>query len=207
MFLYLAKAGGFTVDSYFALLVIDIELIIHPIVNQLEYYFIHVNSVFLFESKHGLVVEQKAERTLSTQITVEFVEHRAYIAHGSGCIVGECFNEYGNPVRAVAFVGYFFVFALIFSHRIFDSPLNIILRHVFALAGCDDGSQTGIIFGLRPASFYCYCDFFSQFGECTGHVTPSFELCSFAIFKCSSHCYCLNCLSEFGSEFIGYVFN
>ena len=84
-----AKALGVAIDGNLALFVVLVELVIHSEVNQFEYQVIHTHAVFHLESKDCLVVEEEAERALGTQVAVELVEHRTYISHGAGGVVGE----------------------------------------------------------------------------------------------------------------------
>ena len=59
----LAKVVGLTIDSDLTRLVIDIELIVHSVVDQLEDQLLHVRISRCLEGEDTLVVEEEGERT------------------------------------------------------------------------------------------------------------------------------------------------
>ena len=96
-------------------------------------------------------------------------------------------HEYGHTVRSVSLVGHALVVALILAHCILDGTLDVVLRHVLALAGSDNRTQCRVVFRFGSAGFHRNSNLFTQ--SCKGlcHVTPSFQFGSFSIFKRSSH--------------------
>lgn len=90
-------------------------------------------------------------------------------------------------MRSIALVRNLLVLALVFTHCVFDSALDVVLRHILAFAGSDDSTQTRVVLGLRATSFHSDGNLLAEFRKCAGHVTPSLQLCSLAVFKCSSH--------------------
>ena len=136
------------------------------------------------------MVEEERQRALRAEVAVELVEHRAHVAHGARGIVGQCVHEDGYSVWAVSLVSHLLVVALVLSHSVLDSPFDVVLGHILALGVGDDCTQCRVHVGIRSSGLYCNGYLLSDFGECLGHVAPSFQLGSFAIFKCSSHsCY------------------
>ena len=75
--------------------------------------------------------------------------------------------------------------------RFLDSAVDVILRHVLSLALLNQCTETGVGIRVGSAVAGCYSDFFTEFSECTGHMTPAFQFGRFAIFKCASHNECL----------------
>ena len=187
MLLYLAKAGRSAIDGYFARFFILIVFVFHAIINEVEYQFIHFQSVFLLESEHRLMVEKERKRAGSTQIAVELVENRANVAHRSRRIVGECVYKYGHAMRPIPLVCHHFIFALVFTHRVFDSPFDVIFGHILAFRVGDDGPKCRVILWFGASCLYGNGNLFTYLCKRAGHMAPSFQFRSLAIFKCSSH--------------------
>ena len=76
---------------------------------------------------------------------------------------------------------------MVLTHSVLDGTLNIVLRHVLALGVGDASTQCRIHVGVWTTSLNGNGNLLADLCECLGHVAPSFQLCSFTIFKCSSH--------------------
>ena len=137
MFLNSGIALGITIDSDCSLFIIFFVFIFHIIIDQIQNQFFHIQSVFLLESEYTFVVEQERERSHCTKITAKLIKYRTDISHCTGCVVCQGIYKYSNTVRAVPFVSHALVVALVFTHCVFDSTFNIILRHIFTLTSSD----------------------------------------------------------------------
>ena len=133
------------------------------------------------------MVKQEAQGALSTQVTIELIEYRTHVSNRTGRVVRQSIYKDSDSVRAISFVGDLLVVALVLAHCIFDGTLDIVLRHVLTLASGNDGTQCRVVLRLRAASLDSNGNLLAQLGKRTGHVAPSFQLCSFTVFKCSSH--------------------
>ena len=187
MFLNSGIALGITIDSDCSFFIILFVFIFHIIIDQIQNQFFHIQSVFLLESEYTFVVEQERERSHCTEITAKLIKYRTNVSHRTGCVICQRIHKYSNTVRTVSFVSHALVVALVFTHCVFDSTFNIILRHIFTLTSSDHRTQSRVIFRFRTACLYSYRDLFTQSCKCFSHVAPPFQLCGFSIFKCSSH--------------------
>ena len=133
------------------------------------------------------MVEEERQRALCAKVTVELVENRAHVAHGTGGVVGQSLDKHGNSVRSVAFVGHFLVLALVLAHRVLDGTFDVVFRHILALRIGDDGAECRVRVRIGTASLHGDGDLLTDLRKCLGHMAPSFQLCSLTIFKCSSH--------------------
>ena len=122
------------VDGDGAFLVVDVILVLNAEVDKLQDKVVHVDAVFLLEGEHTLVVEEVRQRACCAQGAAKLVEHRAHVAYGAGGVVGEGVDEDGDAVGAVALVCHFFIFALVLAHGVLDGTLDVVFRHVLALA-------------------------------------------------------------------------
>ena len=100
-------------------------------------------------------------------------------------------------MRAVSLVCHFLVVALVFTHSVLYSTLDVVLRHVLTLADSDDRTQCRVVLWFWASCLYCYCDLFAQTCECLCHVAPTLHLGGLTVFKCSSHVYSLYVLLFF----------
>ena len=90
-------------------------------------------------------------------------------------------------MRPIALVCHLFIFALVFTHRVFDSPFDVIFGHILAFRVSDDGPKRRVVLWFGASCLYGNGNLFTYFCKRAGHVTPSFQFRSLAIFKCSSH--------------------
>ena len=187
MFLNGGIALRITIDRNCSFFLIFIIFIFHIIIYQVKNQLFHIQVLFLLESENTLMVEKKCQRTHCTQVSAEFVENGTHVRYGTGRVVGKCIYEYSYSVRAVSLIRHALIVTLVFTHRILDGTLDVILRHVFTLTSSDHRTECRVVFGFRTTCLYSNSDLFTQSCKCFSHVPPSFQLCGFSIFKCSSH--------------------
>ena len=133
------------------------------------------------------MIKQESQRTCGTQISIKLVEYRTNITYSTSSVVGQRIHQNGNSVWTIAFISYFLIIALVFTKCIFDSTVNVVLRHVLTLSISNDGTQCRVVFWLWSTCFHSNGDLFTNLRKCTSHVSPTFQFCCFTIFKCSSH--------------------
>ena len=130
-----------TIDSDCALLVVLVKLVLYVEVDKLKDKLFHIYAVLLLKSEHTLVVEEVRKRTCCTECTIELVEHRANVAYSTCSVVGKCVNEDSDAMRAISLVCYFLVLALVFTHCVLDSTLDVVFRHILTLTCSDDRTE------------------------------------------------------------------
>ena len=187
MFLNSTKRRRITIDCDAVLLFILVVFILYTIINQIENHFVHIQPILLFEGEDCLVIKEERQRTLSSEITVEFVEDRTHITYCTRGVICQSLHEDGNSMRAISFVGDLLVITLVLTHRILDSTLDIVLRHILAFGIGNDSTQCRIVLWFWTACFHSNSNLFTNLCKCLSHVAPSLQLCCFTIFKCSSH--------------------
>ena len=133
------------------------------------------------------MVEKERKRARSTQIAIELVENRANVAHRSRRVIGKRVYEYGHTMRPIALVCHLFIFALVFTHRVFDSPFDVVFGHILAFRVSDDGPKRRVVLWFGASCLYGNGNLFTYLCKRAGHMAPSFQFRSLAIFKCSSH--------------------
>ena len=161
MLLNLAEACRLSVDCDFILFFILIVLIVNSIVNQIKDQLLHIYTLFLLEGEHSLMVEKEAKRALCTKITIELVENRTNITNRTSSVVCQCINKHSNSMRTITLVSHLLVVAGILTHRILNSTLDIVLRHVLTLTCSDDSTKAWVILWFWTASFHSDSDFFT----------------------------------------------
>ena len=133
------------------------------------------------------MVKKECQGTSRTHVARELVEYAANVGNSTGRVIGQGVHEDCDAVRAVSFVSHALVVALILTHRVLDGAFDVVLRHVLALADGDNTTQCGVVLGFRTSCLHGNGNLLAQAGECLGHVAPSLQFGSFAVFKCSSH--------------------
>src|SRR5690554_4250766 len=101
--------------------------------------------------KDALVVEHEFNAARCTQVSACLIKIGTDIGNRSCSIVRGGFYEYGNPMGPVPFVNDFLVISLVFFVCSANGPFNIVFGHVFGAGVLNDGSQTGIILGIRTS--------------------------------------------------------
>ena len=187
MLLDVAEALRITIDSDFACFLVLVVFIFYSVVDEVENHLVHINTVLLLECEHALVVEEEREATCGTHVTIELIEDRTNVAYSTSGVVGKSVNEDSYSVRTISLVSNLLVFALILTHSVLDSTLDVVLRHVLALSISDDSTKSRIVLWFWTASLYSNGNLLANLCKCTSHVAPSLKLCSFTVFKCSSH--------------------
>ena len=175
------------IDGDCSLFFVLVELVFYTVVDEVEDEFLHVDALLLLEGKYALMVEKERQAAHRTEVAIELIEDAANVADSTCGVVGQSIHEDGNAVRAIAFIGHCLVVALVFTHCVLDSTLDVVLRHVLTLCRCDDGTQRRVVFGFRTASLHGNGNLLSDTCECLGHVAPALQFRCLTVFKCSSH--------------------
>ena len=74
MFLDFAEAFRVTVNGDFIFFLILIIFVFHTIVYQIEYQFIHIKTLFLFECENAFVVKKERKTAGRSHISAELIE-------------------------------------------------------------------------------------------------------------------------------------
>ena len=163
------------------------EDLVDVVVDELEFEFVHVDALFVGDDKGAFALEEEVVHAHGAELAFAADEGGADVGDGARGVVGGCFDDEGGTVGAFAVIDYLFVGGLVFLGGALDGAFDVLFRHALALGGGHEQAETEIAGGVGAAGKYGEFDFFSDFGEGAGHVSPPFQLACFAIFKRSSH--------------------
>ena len=117
----------------------------------------------------------------------ENLRHRTNVTNGTSGVISQGVNEDSYSVRAISLVSHLLIVTLVLTHSVFDGTLDVVFRHVLALSVSNDSTQCRVHVGLRTTSLHGNGNLLANLSKRLGHVAPSLQFRSFAIFKCSSH--------------------
>ena len=186
VFLHVDRLVEVRIDDDGVLLLIYTQFF-YAEIDQLELQFIQINTVLHRHGEASLAVEKELQRTLCTQCAAELGEVRTDVRYRTHVVVRSGLYEDSHAVRTVSFVIDLLVSLRRFIRCFFDRAVDIVLRHVLALTLLDQRTQTRVGIRIRTTLTSSNSDFLTQFGKCTGHMSPTFQFSCFAIFKRSSH--------------------
>ena len=92
-----------------------------------------INSYFLLKGENTAMIKKEGQGAHRTEIAVKLVENGAHVCHCARSIVSQGVNKDGDSMRTISLVSHLFEVTLVFAHGIFDSTVNIVLRHILAL--------------------------------------------------------------------------
>ena len=174
------------VDNNRVLFLVHIQFF-YAEINEFEFQFVEINTIFTRYGKASLAVKEELQTALCTKVSAVFGEVRTDISDSTHVVVGSGLNEDSDTVRAVTFV----VDLLVAFGRLIGSFLNgaidIVLRHVLAFALLNEHAQPRVTIRIGSAFASSNSDFFTQFSERAGHMSPTFQFSSFSVFKSASH--------------------
>ena len=130
-------------------------------INQFEFEFIEVNTVFHSDGEARLTVEEELQRALCTQSTAELREIRTDVSHCTHVVVCGCFHKDGDSVRTVSFVVNLLISLRRFVGRFLDGAVDIVFWHVLAFALLNQCTQTRVRVWVRTTLTGSNSDFFS----------------------------------------------
>ena len=173
MFLNVAKLFRVAINGNLIRLVVFVILVFNAIIDEVEHQLVHIQPFLFLKGEHTFVIEQEWQTARCAHVAIKLVEDGAHVGHGARGVVGQGVDKNGHAVRAITFIGHLLIFALVFSHCVFNCALNVIFRHVFALAVGNQSTKRRVVFRFRSAGLYCDCYLLTQFRKHAGHVPPS----------------------------------
>src|SRR5690606_24749616 len=75
----------------------------------------------------------------------------------------------------------------VFFGSTLDGSFYTVLRHVYCFRVLNSSTQSGVVFRVRAAFFYCNSNFFSKTCELDSHFGPAFKFSFFSKFESSTH--------------------
>ena len=108
---------------------------------------------------YSLKGEHEAYAARCSEISAELVEIVTDIACCTVLVIGKCFNNNGNAVRAIAFVcNIFIVNVADITGSLLNTTFNGIVGHVVGFSLCDKVTELAVVVRVAAAFFYAYSD-------------------------------------------------